>query len=90
MSYFLRKKFYADGRIEWTTGDDSGGINGLGGNAAQVGLNAGNGAEYENVPGSGTPSIINITMTSNIGIDGVWAFKTDGNVSECFKSKGKF
>ena len=62
---------YADRHIEWTTGDDSKGLNGLGGNAAQVGLNAGNGSEYEIVPGSGTPSTINISMTSNIGIDGV-------------------
>ena len=32
---------YADGEIQWTTGDASGGTGGLGGTPAQVGFNAG-------------------------------------------------
>ena len=32
---------YADGLIQWTTGDDSGGLGGLGGNHASIGVNAG-------------------------------------------------
>ena len=69
---------YADDEIQWTTGDLSGGSNGLGGTAAHVGFNAGDNINFFNVPGSQTPEIINITNTSNIGIDGVWVFRVDG------------
>ena len=41
-------------RIEWETGDASGGINGLGGNAARVGYANGSTAAVE-LPGSGIP-----------------------------------
>ena len=68
---------YADGEIQWTTGDASGGSDGLGGTEAQVGFNAGDGVRYASVPGSQTPDIINIDLTSNIGIAGVWAFRVD-------------
>jgi len=66
---------YADGLIQWTTGDDSGGTNGLGGNAATVGYDD-DGANFFTVPGSGTSDIINITQTSNVGIPGMWMFIT--------------
>ena len=68
---------YAEGEIQWTTGDDSGGINGLGGTEAQVGFNAGDGIHYASVPGSQTRDIINIDTTSNVGIAGVWIFRVD-------------
>lgn len=41
---------YADGLIQWTTGDASGGMNGLGGTEAQVGFNAGDGIRFASVP----------------------------------------
>jgi len=66
---------YADGRIQWTTGDASDGDDGLGGTEALAGINAGNGVNSVTIPGSRTPSIINITQTSNVGIPGVWIFK---------------
>ena len=68
---------YADGQIRWTTGDASGGSNGLGGTEAQVGFNAGDGIRFASVPGSQTPDIINIDTTSNVGIAGVWVFRVD-------------
>ena len=68
---------YADGGIQWTTGDDSGGTNGLGGIAALAGINAGDGINSITVPGSLTPDIINIDQTSNVGNPGVWMFKVD-------------
>ena len=68
---------YADGEIQWTTGDASQGMNGLGGIEAQVGFNAGDGERYANVPGSQTRDILNIDTTSNIGIAGVWLFRVD-------------
>ena len=65
---------YAGGRIQWTTGDISGGLDGLGGTEALAGINAGDGINHFTVSGSLTPSIINITRTSNVGIPGVWMF----------------
>ena len=66
---------YADGRMQWTTGDSSGGHNGLGGTEALAGINAGDNITYVTVPGSQTADIINITRTSNVGIPGVWMFQ---------------
>ena len=66
---------YADGEIQWTTGDSDGGTNGLGGNPAQVGFNRGDGTDFGIIPSSGTANIINIASTSNVGVDGVYIFK---------------
>ena len=75
---------YADGGIQWTSSDDSDGINGLGGNAALVGYNAGDGVRYATVPESMTPEIINISSTSNVGVPGVWIFRVDREeISSC-------
>jgi len=68
---------YADGQIQWTTGDSSGGSGGLGGIPAQVGFNAGDGVNFAIVPESRTPDIINIDTTSNVGIPGVWIFQVN-------------
>ena len=68
---------YADGLIQWTTGDASEGSGGLGGIPAQVGFNAGDGERFAAVPGSRTASIINIASTSNVGLDGVWIYRVD-------------
>ena len=69
---------YADGEIQWTTGDASDGFDGLGGIPAQVGFDAGDGIRHATIPGSRTDAIINITQTSNVGIPGVWIFRIDG------------
>ena len=68
---------YADGEIQWTTGDASGGSGGFGGTPAQVGFNAGDGVRFASVPGSQTADIVNIDTTSNVGIPGVWIFRVD-------------
>eukprot|EP00731_Ephydatia_muelleri_P007380 Em0003g1628a len=65
---------YADGLIQWTTGDASGGSNGLGGKQAQIGFNAGDSVNYVKVPGSGTPVVINITSASNVLVPGQWIY----------------
>ena len=65
---------YADGRIQWTTGYYSGGDDGLGGTEALAGINAGDGHNSYTIPGSQTPSIVNITQTSNVGLPGVWIY----------------
>lgn len=71
---------YADGRIEWTTGDWSGGSDGLSGTEALAGINAGDQTNHITIPESQTPEIINITSTSNIGIPGTWMFKVGGGM----------
>ena len=74
---------YADGMIQWTTGDVSGGTGGFGGTPAQVGFNAGSGNRSATVPESRTDAIVNIDTTSNIRVPGLWVFRVDGeNVDE--------
>ena len=61
---------YAYERIQWTTGDDDGGVNGLGGDEAVAGY------YYPlTIPGSSTPQIINIDQNSNVGVPGTWIYK---------------
>ena len=74
---------YADGGIQWTTGDDSGGVGGLGGIEALAGINVGDGTNSTTIPGSLTPSIINISKTSNVGIPGIWMFEVHGGNCMC-------
>ena len=62
--------------IEWTTGDETG-FNGLGGREAEIGYDAGDGVNYHSIFLSGTPEVLNIASTSNVGIGGVWAFRLD-------------
>jgi len=78
---------YPDGRIQWTTGDDSGGSGGLGGIEALAGINAGDGENFILIPESRTRSIINIAHTSNVGNPGVWIFRVDhgGKYSICIR-----
>ena len=68
---------YPDGGIQWTTGDASDGFDGLHGTEALAGINAGDGVNFEVIPGSLTPSIINIAQTSNVDIPGIWMFRVD-------------
>ena len=70
---------YADGLIQWTTGDASGGSNGFGGTEAQVGFNAGDGVRFFSINDSQTPAIVNIETTSNVGVPGLWMFRVDQN-----------
>ena len=73
---------YADGRIRWTTGDNSGGFRGLGGTEALAGINAGDGVEFVTIPRSLTTRIINIDKTSNVGTPGIWMFKVNAGSRE--------
>lgn len=61
--------------IEWTTGDASGGTDGLGGTPAQAGYDAGDNTNYYALPGSFTSEVVNLdTAPSNTGTPGVWTF----------------
>ncbi len=65
---------YADGLIQWTTGEASGGT------AAQVGFNAGDGTRFSIVPSSRTDAVINITQSSNVGVPGMWVYQVDEDI----------
>ena len=64
---------YAD--LQWTTGDNSFGYDGLDGIEALAGYNAGDGINSYTIAGSRTSRIINLNRTSNVGIPGTWVFK---------------
>ena len=68
---------YANRRIQWTTGDASDGEGGLGGTPAQAGFDAGDEMTYFSIPGSQTPDIVDIELTSNVDIPGQWTFRVD-------------
>jgi hypothetical protein len=71
-------------KCEWTTGNASGGSNGLGGTEAQMGFDAGNGVDYWSHPDSQAPAILNLCNTTNVGVTGVWEFEVrNGNLFEC-------
>jgi hypothetical protein len=66
--------------ITWTTGHPRptlGNCSGLGGKPAKVGVDAGDGINIFNVPGSCTESIINVTHTTNVFQAGKWVFRVD-------------
>lgn len=69
---------YADVEIQWTTGDNNGGVGGLGGTQAQIGFNAGDGIRFTSIPGSLTSDVLNIDSTTNVNKAGVWIFSTHG------------
>ena len=81
---------YADGGIQWTTGDASDGVDGFGGTPAQVGFNAGDGNRSATLPASRTAAIVDIELTSNVGVPGMWVLQVDDNelaVGKCIICK---
>ncbi len=70
--------------INWTTGDASGGENGLGGTVARAGWSSGNGEDFFELVESGNEAqMLNLENTSNIGGQvGSYRFTvTNGNIS---------
>lgn len=61
-------------RLEWTTGDVSGGTGGLGGTAAQAGYDAGNQKDFFVLPGSFSNDVLKLADTSNVSQEapGLW------------------
>ena len=68
---------YPRGGIQWTTGDSSEGMNGLGGSPAVAGFSAGDSVRYYALKGSGTHDIINIDEYSNTMIPGMYVYQVD-------------
>lgn len=70
-------------RLEWTTGDASGGTDGLGGTPAQSGFDAGNQQDYFALPGSRTGAVLDLANTTNVvgGEAGLWSFAIRNGVT---------
>lgn len=62
------------GNLEWTTGDASGGENGLGGQPAFAGYTGGASGASQTLIGSGTSNILTLNQRSNINKAGRWYF----------------
>ncbi len=71
-------------RCQWTTGDASGGMGGVGGTPAQVGFDAGDLRNYVALPMSRSMAILDVCRTSNVpgGSPGLWRFQIRGGVLE--------
>ena len=71
-------------RCEWETGSASGGSGGFGGTQAQAGFDAGNGADFVEIPGSRMAGISTLLCTtSNVGEPGIWRFSVRGGGVVC-------
>lgn len=75
--------FYADDMIQWTTGDADGGVGGLGGDPADVGIVADDRQTAFLLPGSNTSDVLTLDRRSNVYMPGHWSYCVDGtNVTE--------
>jgi len=67
--------------VDWTTGNASGGSNGLGGTPARAGYSAGNGVEYYELPQSGNQAdLLALESASNVGTPGTFVFSVRNGV----------
>ena len=64
-------------KIQWITGDASGGVNGFGGTPAQVGFDAGDGINRAMLNVSCTNDVVHINNISNVGVPGMFVFRVD-------------
>lgn len=67
---------YPENLIEWTTGDSDGGVGGLGGTPAEVGLVSEDPLESIFIF-SNTSDVVDIESTTNVEIAGLWIFRVD-------------
>jgi hypothetical protein len=62
--------------LNWTTGNSSGGSNGLGGTVARSGFSSGNGSDFNELNASGNQAaMLGLTGTSNVGVAGLYRFE---------------
>ena len=71
-------------KLQWTTGDMSGGSDGLGGTRATAGIDGGNTVDAVALPGSRTADVINLVNKSNVDEPGVFRFLVaQGKLPSC-------
>lgn len=63
--------------IQWMTGDADGGVNGLGGDRADVGFVSENSMNSFFLPASNTSAVLMLDSMSNVGMGGLWIFRMD-------------
>lgn len=69
--------------INWTTGDASGGLHGLGGTVARAGWTSGNGLDFLELAASGNEkAMLNLENTSNVDQAGIYRFKVNNGQFE--------
>ncbi|MDX2366870.1 MAG: nidogen-like domain-containing protein [Colwellia sp.] len=62
--------------LNWTTGNASGGTDGLGGTVARSGFSSGNGTDFAELSASGDQAaMLGLTDTSNVGVAGLYRFE---------------
>ena len=67
--------------LNWTTGNLSGGTDGLGGTIARAGYSAGNGLDFFELAASGDQEqMLNLNNTSNVGTAGLYRFEVRNGV----------
>lgn len=71
---------YADNLLQWMTGDSDGGINGFGGDRADVGFVGDDSSNDFFLPASNTSAVLDLDETTNTGVGGVWLFRVNGSV----------
>ena len=66
-----------DEGIQWPSTDNTGGINGIRHNGAQVGFNGGDGVHFYVLPEVTNGLILQLDDNSNVCVPGKYAFKID-------------
>ena len=69
---------YLDNGIQWSSADNTGGVNGIGPNGAQVGFNGGDGVHFFVRPETQSDSILELDDNSNVCVPGKYVFRIDG------------
>ena len=64
------------------TGDSNGGVNGFGGDRADVGFIGDDPSNVFFLPASNTSDVLNLDSTTNVGFGGVWIFEVGGSSVE--------
>ena len=71
---------YLDDGIQWSSADNTGGVNGIGPLGAQVGFNLGDGVHFYVRPETITDSILQLDDNSNVCVPGKYVFRIDGEM----------
>jgi len=73
---------YLDDGIQWSSADNTGGINGIGPFGTQVGFNGGDGVHFFVRPEPQSDSILKLDDNSNICERGKYVFRIDGDIAQ--------
>ena len=71
---------YLDNGIQWSSADNTGGVNGIGPYGTQVGFNGGDGVHFYARPEPQSDGILQLDDNSNVCVRGKYVFRIDGEV----------